>query len=466
MGKISINFKNFDVPSCINHLQINEKAKADASYGMPLSDTSVFSSTEIEIEHSITSFFSDEISNSSKDKLEESLQNAASLRQADGHEGQISSLRMSLVTLYADCKEKLSSYYTIYRRDKDYLDFFRKDNNIVAKANLKTNKQKTLSILIVTLMFLFEVSVNTSLMSGAISGGAFGAFALASVIAFINIVSSFMIGRLVVPNLYHRQKSKVRNSWLGLALYAPMILYINFALGVFRTLSEKATQTFNQEQLQRVAAEAAWPFDNLAENTLDSNGLIIIGVLFAIIAVLDGLHFDEIFPGYAKVSRESEASEKKFSELKREGFVLLHSMQKGGNAQITNFKDKREDANKTWAHNIDSVQSAFVDYESWVKSLNTAGNNLLQQYRSTNKAFRSTDVPKYFKKSHDFGFEKLASNRFRSLISANLADSDKDAQFAAANQVIISEYNAAITELNEIYGEIISGYEDYLARLR
>ena len=466
MAKISLHFKSFDVPACIAELQINEKAKSDASHGNPPSTSPVFSSAEIEIVNAVEHFYSDGVSSSAKEKLEESLQNAASLRQSDGHEGQISTLKMNLVTLFADCKEKLKLLHSDYTTDKNRLEFFRKDNNIVNRANLKTTKQKNISILIVLSMFIFEVSVNTSLISGAISGGVFGAVALASVIAFINIVSSFMVGRVLVPNLYHRQKSKVRGAWLGLAVYASLILYINFALGVFRTLSERATQTFSQEQLQRVAAEAAWPFDNLAENTLDSNGLIIIGVLFAVIAVLDGLHFDEIFPGYAKVSREAEASEKKFRELKRECFRLLHSLQQDGNTQITNFKNKREDANKSWAHSIDSVQSAFSDYESWVISLDTAGNNLLQQYRSANKSFRSTDEPKYFQETHDFGFEAKAANRFRSLVSANLSDADKDAQFAACNQIIISEYNAAITELNGIYGELIGNYENFLGTLR
>lgn len=464
--KISLKFANFNVPKCINELDITAKSKSDASYGMPLPDATAFSSTEIEIEHEIIKCYSDGVSNCNSSSLEEALQNAASLRQADGHDGQISSLKINLKTLYAECKNRLSTEYTIYRKDKDYLDFFRKDNSLLAKANLKTDKQKAFSIFIVMCMFLFEVTVNTSLMSGAISGGALGALALASVIAFVNIVSSFMVGHFMIPNLYHKQKSKTRTSWIGLAFYVPLILYINFALGVFRTLSEKATQTFNQAELQNVAAQAAWPFDNLSTNTLDSNGLIIIGLLFAVISILDGMYFDELYPGYAKVSKEAAKSEDNFNRLKREGFDLLQSMQKQGNQQITGFKKNREDANRSWANNIDSVQAGFTDYESWVKSLTKAGNNLLQQYRSTNKAFRSTEVPKYFSEIHDFGFEVSATQRFRSLIAVNLSDESKDKQYRQANEIIVTEYNAAIIELNTIYAEIIDAYQDYLSRLR
>lgn len=464
--KIVLKFDNFNVPNCIDHLGIETKARSDASYGLPLSEATVFSSAEIEIEHEMTKFYSDGVLNCNKTALEEALQDSASLRQADGHDGQISSLKINLQTLYAECKNRLSSEHTGYRRDHDYLDFFRKDNKLVAKADLKTGKQKFLSILIVVLMFLFEVTVNTSLMSGTISGGALGALALASVIAFVNIVSSFMVGRFVMAKIFHNTKSKAITSWIGLAIYAPLIIYINFALGVFRSLSDKAIQTFDQAQLQDVAAQAAWPFDNLSANTLDSNGLIIIGLLFAVIAVLDGIYFDEIYPGYAKASKDAQKSEDKFNALKKEGFTLLHEMQQKGNNQITQFKNKREEANRKWANNIDSVQAGFSDYESWVHGLNKVGNNLLQQYRSTNKAFRSTSTPGYFSGQHDFGFERIAEQRFRSLVASNLSDENKDAQFSHANKVITSEYNAAIIELNIIYSAIIEAYEDFLSRLR
>jgi len=466
MSKITLSFKAFDVPNCIKELNIDRNARTDASYGTPDTDAQVFSSTEIAIQHKVSQHYSDGMLHCDKSLLEESLQNAASLRQADGHEGQISSLKISLITLYAATKAKLSTYYSKYRRDRDHLEFFKKDNNLVTGAVLRSTQQKFWSIFIVFGMFLFEVSVNTSLMSGAVSGGVFGALALAGVIAFLNIASSFMVGRLVVPNLYHVKKSKVRLGWLGLCFYVPLIIYINFALGVFRTLSERATQAFNREELQNVALESAWPFDNLATNTLDSNGLIIIGIVFAIIAIIDGLYFDEVYPGYAKVSKTAAESEEEFNSLKAEGFELLYSKQNLGNKQITEFKNVRENANKTWANNIDSVQAAFVDYEDWVVGLSKAGNNLLQHYRSSNKSYRSSPAPAYFSDPFDFSFETDATRRFHSLSAVNISDKEKDEKFSSANQIIIGEYNQAIVELNRIYQEIIDEYQLYLKDLK
>ena len=191
-----------------------------------------------------------------------------------------------------------------------------------------------------------------------------------------------------------------------------------------------------------------------------------MGLIFAIVAIIEGVKWDEIYPGFGKISRKAAASEKRFEELRDQVFDLLQSQQKVGNDQITRFKNKREEANKNWANNIDSVQKAFADYENWVKSLTVAGHNLLQQYRSVNKVYRSPAAPKYFNENYDFGFEKMASNRFRSLVSSNLTDKEKDEQFMEANKIIIGEYNNAIIQLNKIYSEIIEQFQNYLGRLR
>tara|TARA_B100000780_G_scaffold74075_2_gene49746 strand:+ start:311 stop:1714 length:1404 start_codon:yes stop_codon:yes gene_type:complete len=466
MAKISLIFKTFDIGACIKELGVDSLARSDASYGMPAAEATTFTTAENLIEQRITSFYGEAVPNSNSAALEESLQNAASLRQADGHEGQISTLKSSLRTLLIECKSRLSSEFETAKRDKDYLEFFRRDNDLVAKADLKSGQQKTFSAILILAMFAFEVGVNTSLMSGAISGGTKATIAIAGVIAFINIGASFMFGRIILPNLYHKVRSKVWLGRLGMLFYAPLIIYINFALGVFRSLSENKPQSFSSVELENVALLAAWPFDNMTDMTFASNGLIMIGLLFAIISILDGFHFDEPYPGYGKVSKLAKDSEARFADLKKEGFDLLYAKQNEGNTQITKFKNDREEANKTWANNIDSVQLAFNEYEDWVKGLTKAGNNLLQHYRSINKSYRTSEVPQYFSETHDFGFEYDAANRFRSLVASNLSDMEKDEQFTVSNKVIINEYNGAITELNNIYEGIIDGYENFLGGLK
>ena len=149
-------------------------------------------------------------------------------------------------------------------------------------------------------------------------------------------------------------------------------------------MSQKAVETFSTDALRAAAEQAAWPFAYVSENTIESSGLIIIGLLFAVIAVLDGYFFDEPYPGYAKITRDADKSSKDLENAKSLCFDTLYELQEAGNQQFLKLKEQRINANIEWGNAIDAVQRAFKDYEEWVKDLNKSGNILLNQYRSKN----------------------------------------------------------------------------------
>lgn len=374
-------------------------------------------------------------------------------------------METDLNAIYAKQKQKIQNLHQKFRVDKDNLNFFKKEHNLRAPADLKSPSHKFWSIVIVSVMFVFESTVNTGFLNGALSGGIMGALSLAGVISFINIVASFLVGRFVIPNLFHKKKSKNNLSKVILAFYGPLIIFINCSLGVLRSLLQNAQETFNSEALAEAALKAAWPFDNFATNSVESNALIIIGILFAVIAILDGFRFDEPYPKYAKFTKDSIESEDKLQEAKIKCFDALFAMQKAGNEQILKFKEARDKANHDWGNAIDSVQAGFQDYERWVTTLNKSGNILLNQYRSINKKFRSTPAPKYFETKHDFGFEKIAKNQFFSLSAENISDEEKRSKMNQVNQIITSEYINATKKLNEIYNLKTKDFENLIEGL-
>jgi hypothetical protein len=465
MTKLVLNFNFFDDTKLQKTLDIDKAAMDDAGQGSPESSSEEFSPTEVAIEREIQNFFNDSIGKSNRDSLESLIASTSSLREADGHDGQISSLETDLNAIYAKEKQKIQNLHQKFRVDKDNLNFFKKEHNLRAPADLKSPIHKFWSIAIVSVMFIFESTVNTGFLNGALSGGIMGALSLAGVISFINIVASFIVGRFVIPNLSHKKKSKNNFAKVVLTFYVPLIVFINCSLGVLRSLLQNAQETFNSEALAEAALKAAWPFDNFATNSVESNALIIIGILFAVIAILDGLKFDEPYPGYAKFTRDSMKSEDALQEAKTKGFDTLYAMQKAGNDQILKFKEDRDNANTNWGNAIDSVQAGFQDYERWVTSLNKSGNILLNQYRSSNKKFRSTPAPIYFENKHDFGFEKIAKNQFFSLSAENISDEEKRSKMNEVNQIITSEYINATKKLNEIYNLKTKDFETLIEGL-
>lgn len=465
MASIEFKFQPFDHSLMSQELDIAAQAKDDAGFEIPETSSSTLSPTEITITRIIQSFYSKHLEFTNRGAIEAKLQSNNSLRQADGHAGQISSLQTDLNTLYAKSKSDIETRFKNYKKDRDFLKFFQKENKLYEPASLKSGNLKFLSIFIVFAMFIFESSVNTGFLTGSISGGILGALSLAGVISFINIIASFLIGRFVIPNFYHVKRSRVNLSSLVLILYTPLVIYINCALGVFRSLSQVATETFNSEMLAQAALQAAWPFNDFATNSVESNALIIIGLLFAVIAILDGFYFDEPYPSYAKVTKKANDSEKIFEDAKSDAFNLFYEKQQAGNNQITAYKDKRQYANQDWAATIDSIQAGFATYPSWVESLSVQGNAYINQYRAENKRFRSSDVPDYFSEKHIFNFIVDPNIQFRSLVSANIEDSEKDESFEKSNRIITTEYNEAIAEVNKIYSGLLASYEIFLQDL-
>ncbi len=465
MSKADIKLNAFDSEKIAKELNIDQVAVQDAGQDMPKTSSQDLSPLERKIQAKITDFYGKSIDNCGDEIIERRIDDTRALRQQNGHAGQISTLKIKLEAKYAEGKANIERFHKKYTKDKNNLDFFKKDHNLISPADLKSQTAKIISILIVFGMFIFETSTNTSFLAVSVEGGILGALALASVVSFINIVTSFLVGRFVITNLSHKKKSNINRSRLVLLIYIPIVIYINFAIGVFRSLSQNAMETFSTEALRDAAQQAAWPFANISGNTLESNGLIIIGLLFAVIAVLDGYFFDEPYPGYAKFTRDADKSSKDFEDSKSKLFDTLYNLQRSGNKQFLKLKEDRLQANIQWGHSIDAVQRAFTDYEVWVKNLNIAGNNLLKQYRAKNKQFRASPPPEYFDKEFDFGFELNPEKRFFSISSDRLSDPEKRSILDEKEKLITSEYTDAIEEINGINNKTLEEYQDLLKRL-
>tara|TARA_Y100000996_G_scaffold415151_1_gene408457 strand:- start:1159 stop:2559 length:1401 start_codon:yes stop_codon:yes gene_type:complete len=465
MSKSEIKLPIFNDEELAKELNIDQVAVQDAGQDLPESNSQDLSSLERKIQARISHFYKSSIEKCGDEILEQRIGNTRALRQQNGHAGQISTRKQQLEAVYAKDKEKIKNLHEKHTKNKSNLSFFKKDHNLISPANLKSQSAKIISILIVFGMFIFEISVNTSFLAPAVEGGIIGGLALASVVSFINIVTSFLVGRFVITNLSHKKRSKNNVSSLVLLIYVPLVIYINFAIGVFRSLSQKAVETFSTDALRAAAEQAAWPFAYISENTIESTGLIIIGLLFAVIAILDGYFFDEPYPGYAKITRDADKSSKDFENAKSLCFDTLYELQEAGNQQFLKLKEARINANIEWGNAIDAVQRAFKDYEEWVKDLNKSGNILLNQYRSKNKSFRASQAPQYFDEEFDFEFEQNPRNRFFSLSSENLDDTEKRNIMDKTEKLITDEYIEATKEINNFYDDILQDYQNLIERL-
>ena len=135
--------------------------------------------------------------------------------------------------------------------------------------------------------------------------------------------------------------------------------------------------------------------------------LTFIGIAFAFIAIVDGLTYNDHYPGYGKVGQNvnkyKDLIKKTFHEYAN-GVALLFSkyneeLQKKINGLLNN------DLNN-WDFNANLIQKEFITYENKVKDLEEKTTHMIDEYRNENKRVRKTETPKYFKESYTINNEK------------------------------------------------------------
>ena len=101
---------------------------------------------------------------------------------------------------------------------------------------------------------------------------------------------------------------------------------MNLLFGVFRSKLETSTQDIDSWALDNSPVQAFQignPFNQMAD--LEQNGFlfILVGLLFAIVSLLDGLFFRDIYAGYGSLGEKVLKAEK---DLNNHNSVLKESL--------------------------------------------------------------------------------------------------------------------------------------------
>ena len=416
-------WKPLDTAILEESLNVISKAETDGGFNEPSSDSTLLSTTESGIKESVENFYTTSYNNEYNSYfagLESVILRSEALTMADGHAGQISEVKTKANFLISELKANIRPFKERKDFEEDNLRGFKLSNQLVRPALIKSASFKFWLVILVFFMFLFETSGNTFLLTGAITGGVLGAVSFASIISFINIVLSFMAGRMLIPQLSHTKKSKNNFAKLILCIYAPVIIYFNFAMGVFRSISQAQETTFTAATLQDAAAQSVFPFSNIDVLTIASIGLIAIGLTFAIISLIDGYQFDDPYPKYGSVNERAVLAREDLTKECQKALKELSSHSRQAQTQITKLKTDRLEANVNWGLCVDGIQDGFIDYKAWTVGVISSGVTLVNRYRSVNSMFRSSPDPAFFNEDISFAIETDPQVRIANLSAHEL----------------------------------------------
>lgn len=202
-------------------------------------------------------------------------------------------------SLLAEQETLLKSLQGAARARQAELDAFKARNRLERAADYPSPSRKTLLYGVLLMMVAFEGVANSFFFAEGVSTGLVGGFIFAGAFAATNVALAFLFGKVALRQIAH----------VGLARRALGLVALPVAVGAMLTIALATAHM--RDALAAAAPDAAaaalaslraTPFELAG---IASWGLFLASLLFATVALVDGLQTDDRYPGYGQVTRRA-----------------------------------------------------------------------------------------------------------------------------------------------------------------
>ena len=258
-----------------------------------------------------------------------------------------------------------------------------------------------MSIAVISL-FIIESFVNMELLATAI--GTKEGLAYSTSVAGLNVLLSAIVGYFVLKGaINYSSGSKKRLLDLFMYIYVTVIIYINCCLGAIRAIADKTNEQVSVSGLSigdgTDNALLFWTVDW----TFQSLVLTFIGILFAVIALIDAYLYKDVYPGYGDAAKEREQSRKKMRDTIAN---VVNALVKIFNREHSKGNiDLKELTNKdlvTLNGEYTDITKLFSNYSNLAYSVQRGVKEMFETYRGLNGQVRSDGVrPEYWNNKYE-----------------------------------------------------------------
>lgn len=408
----SFNWGGYTIKELEKKHKLTEKAKRDGMGDEPRSNSERFSVAENEIKLECDTFL-EKHTNGLREffrNIEEKQNQLSGYLKQDHFEPIINRLEADFNTLANEKKIKLADHKNSYDTYLEEKNQFKRYHQISREPNSATLGTTLKAAGLIIFLLTIEVLANSSMLSGSMTGGLIEGFAVSGSVAFLNVFISAFIGFYVIKKFNHLEKAKkFFNIFLG-SIYFVLIFYINLSLGAYRSLAEKGLQAqltgnLSSEQIDAILKQAVTPWN--VEFSFVGLILTFVGLSFAFISIVDGLVYNDSYPGYGKVGQKvnqyKDLIKKTFHEYADEVSKLFSNYNQELQDKLNELLNN--DLNN-WDANTNLIQKEFITYEAKVNDLEEKTLHMIDEYREENKRVRKSEPPKYFSKKFEINLDK------------------------------------------------------------
>ena len=296
---------------------------------------------------------------------------------------------------------------------------------------------------VICVLFLLEVVGNSYFLAKGSDFGLVGGFMEATLIAAVNIGISLYAGYWGVRECWHLNLRRKIRGYAVIAIWFAFTISFNLLVGHYRESAESTV-------LEGGGARAVESFSNnpLGLEEFQSFVLVAIGVLFAFIALIDGLLMDDFYPGYGNKDRRVKKSEAEFLAARADIISRLDEIRE---ETVDTRATQRERLNGCVAENdqiLNTRTEAIRGHGERIRFLEDAGNHLLSAYREANCETRKTPAPKRFREDW-----KVTAANVEDGWRAMEPDVVRDANTLLDERLesIVAEYEQAVEQINNVH---------------
>lgn len=283
---------------------------------------------------------------------------------------------------------------------EDYLTNFRTQHRIMRPVKPPSAVASTLKWLVIVALFCAEMIANGYFLSTGAELGLVGGILEAVLFAALNVGVPVLIALKGLPFITHR--NVVLRLWglFWLAFFLVFTFILNLGLAHYRevgsvtSLADAGTKVM--ERILPNLTTENWP-NLFLLNDLNSWILFGLGILFSVIALIDGFSMHERYPGLGEATKFRDDAREEYRYLYQSSLDDLSQTRQDYQDTISRVRHDLS-LRRTEHDSIVSARSRLVTlFHAHQEQNQLAANAMLRAYRDSNVAARKTDAPDHFK---------------------------------------------------------------------
>lgn len=293
-------------------------------------------------------------------------------------------------------RDELNSLRRKLREHEDAKEAFKRRHRLDRPPHPPTPGTQALKYGLVAVLLVVETVINGSFLAKGSDLGLLGGVTEAFSFSLLNVVGSFLFGRLGHPELVHRNLLRKLIGLASLAAWVAFALALNLALAHYREVSGGLLADGGGAVIERLRTDPAGLTD------LKSWLFFGIGALFSAVAYIDGFATVDPYPGFGDVQRRLDAAHTAYIERKQDLIDRLLDVR-------DTYIETLEDANRDLSVRRSEYDQILVTRARLVRQFDQHQARLaqihallVQSYRDFNRRSRSTPSPARFAEPPSF----------------------------------------------------------------